>query len=103
MTETEERIENALDPETVGWLRKDPGVWLSFAKLVEKRCNPRELWDYLAPIAIAWGIEDPQRKDIRPRFPLPPNTFEDLIGFNRDELPTVIKRLMQCAADLGRL
>jgi hypothetical protein len=110
-TPPEKRIADALGRKAVGWLREEC-VSRPFVRLVEVGCDPRELWNCLAAITIAWDIEGPQRMDVRARwkgehnvvlFPLPPNTFKGEIGFSRKELKTVIRRLRQCADDLERL
>ena len=108
------QIENALGRAVVDWLRQIC-VLHPFVHLVELHCDPRELWNGLGAIRLAWQMDDPQRDQVRVRTrskqeePMhevvlfPRNTFDDQIGFDRKELRTVIARMRTCAKNLRRL
>jgi hypothetical protein len=110
-------------------LKSEPGVWEAFSELVSCGADPDELGDGMAGVRFNSNLYDPNRKPIVKPFVLstpesdsqwgamgfrpetflhrsvevPRFTFEGLIGIGRKEIPTVVKRLQQCARDVRRL
>lgn len=78
----------------------DPGVSQALKPLVKARCCRERLLRDLQAIKIAHEVYDRNRpgSELLPRF-----TFDDYFGFDRKSLVTVLKRMRQCAKDVGTL
>jgi len=85
------------------WLR-ERGALGAFEQLQRPgNCDPTELRDALASVAVAYAAETETSGSTIADFPNPTNTFDDQIGFDRKELKTVVSRMRTCAKNLKRL